>query len=465
MRARGRSWLWVPPRSRASPSRGDPQEAAQREPDRGDDADRGSRQIRPVGNLDDDTLERRIPWHVEQEVVDALEDRCRAEEDQPAPDVDLADRSDDAGDDARDDEGRDDPRDRVCPPGRERRDRHRQATEQARRDRGLQDGCAELGQVVDRALEHVGREQDLAEEQERVRQQLEQEERHDEAAHSGEGVVLAAQRPREVQRQQLVPLVAPEEVRRLRGAEQDQEDPDGVRVGLVADRQRLFERAPTGELSEERLRRDDRDGRDRGEEPEDDRRDLGPPATPDTEGRPERVQEQGSDRMRAAEARTVVLAIADVIDRAGFDRRDRSDAGDVRGHAGGPATGPPTGPATGTRSRAATPSGPGGVSRNRSSSRWRRDSIRRSGNPSSATASRTASYVWSPASATRTARPSSATAIPCPARRSARRGASSSTSTASVPVASVNDPSGAERSNWPRSMAGGGLHARAISFS
>ena len=82
------------------------------------------------------------------------------------------------------------------------------------------------GQLAAQAVDDVRREQDPAEEQHELRHELQDHERGHEAGEAGERVVAPAQGPGEVQRQDAVALVAPEQLRRLGRAEQDERDRD-----------------------------------------------------------------------------------------------------------------------------------------------------------------------------------------------------------------------------------------------
>ena len=69
-----------------------------------------------------------------------------------------------------------------------------------------------------------GRDQHPPDEQDEVRRELDQEERRHQPADLGQGVVGAGEDPREVERQDAVALVAPEQLRRLGRAEQHDQD-------------------------------------------------------------------------------------------------------------------------------------------------------------------------------------------------------------------------------------------------
>src|SRR5439155_24801260 len=114
--------------------------------------------------------------------------------------------------------------------------------------------------------------------------------------------------------------------------------------------------------------------------------DLRPATTADPEGRSQAVPEQGLNRVAAAESRSLVTAVADVVDRAGRGGRGRDSARQqpVRRRVGhrSPGTvgavGPPADGAVGpaeageaaeASAAAGGPASTGGRSRNRSSSR------------------------------------------------------------------------------------------------
>ena len=86
--------------------------------------------------------------------------------------------------------------------------------------------------------------------------------RRDQAADLGQRVVGPGQGPREVERQDAVALVAPEQLGRLRGAEQHDQDADEAVVRLVADRRCVLDqRRPAAGLRGERREPDREDRR------------------------------------------------------------------------------------------------------------------------------------------------------------------------------------------------------------
>ena len=199
----------------------------------------------------------------------------------------------------------------------------------------------------------------------------------DQAAELGQRVVGARQHPREVERQDAVALVAPEQLGCLGGAEQHDQDADDPVVGGVADRRGVLELAAgRARLRGERREPDREDGRQERQAGEHERRDLGPPAATDPEAGPERLREERDGPRcggRAADRR-----------RPGSRgrrccRRDRS--AEV-GRAGGRSAA--RRPSDDRIRDAACAAVAGTSSRNRSSRLWRRCSRRTSGSPRSA---------------------------------------------------------------------------------
>ena len=137
-----------------------------------------------------------------------------------------------------------------------------------------------------------------------------------ESGDPGQRIVLAAQGAREVQRQERVPLIPPEQVRGLGGTEQHDQNPDHAGIRVVADRELIVQALRTRDLAEQRLRGHNRERRDAGQEAEDDGGQLGPAAAADAERGSQRVGEHGPDGVSAAKPRPLVFAIADVVDRA-----------------------------------------------------------------------------------------------------------------------------------------------------
>src|SRR4029079_12759988 len=304
--------------------------------------------------------------------------------------------------------------------------------------------------------------QDAAEEQHELGQQVEDEQRRHEPEDPGERVVGPAEGAGEIEREDAVALVASEQLRRLRGAEEA--DDRGTRQDrehrVVADRRvRADDLADLpAEAGDENERGDDRDRREDREDQEEPRGQLRPGGPSQAVGRAEAVGEQRPDRETATQPGSGVAAITQVVDRAG-----RAVDGQGCGHGGGPGAASGSGGGGGGASTATAAAPSSGASRNRSSRRCRRCSIRMSGRPRSATVSRTRSYARSPSSAMRTARPSTIVESPAAARPAASASLPSSTSTASVPVCSVKSPSGAARRSLPPSIATRKLQTRSIS--
>src|SRR6185369_13494442 len=414
--------------------------------------DRGD-QERPRRDADEEVLlgERAA----EEEGVRPVEDGVRADEDEGRPDGAGADRDDDPGNDPGQDEEGDDPGRRIGPPRRVRRDRHRQPAVQ-RRDHGrLGEDRRNVPRVGPEGARDVGREEDPANEQDEDRDEDQDEDGEHEPEQSAEGVVGPAQGTGEVQGEHAMALVAPEQLGRLGRAEQEDDRGDRAEVFVEADQVGVVELAIEAEPGGDRQAADDDHGRQDRHRPEDERRRLRPAAPADPVRRPEAVHEQGPDRVGAPEPGPLVAPIAEVVDIAGAsDRRQ----GAHRADAGGPSS-------VGRAVAAAATAAAAGWSRNRSSSRWRRCSIRTSARPSSTTVSRTMSKGASSTRSTRMAGPSTATRRPRAVSRSTRASRPSSTSTASVPVRSVNEPSGADRSSLPFSIATRWSQTRSISPS
>ena len=151
----------------------------------------------------------------------------------------------------------------------------------------------------------------------------------DQPAHLGERVVGAGQDAREVQRQDAVALVATEQLGRLRGAEQHDQDADEAVVRVVADRRCLLDRvtARSG-LRGQRREPDREDRRQDGQPGEGERRDLGATAATDPEAGPEALRVERDDGAAPAEPRALVRLVAEVVDAAaGAARRGRVGRG------------------------------------------------------------------------------------------------------------------------------------------
>ena len=126
----------------------------------------------------------------------------------------------------------------------------------------------------------VRREQRPAHEEHELRKELQDEKGCDESAEPGEGVVGSAKRAREVERQDPVPLVAPEQLRCLGRAEQDDDRRDRREVRVVADRRVVGDAPARTEPQRQRQDADDRERRQDRQPAEEERRDLGSPPRP-----------------------------------------------------------------------------------------------------------------------------------------------------------------------------------------
>ena len=178
--------------------------------------------------------------------VRAVEDVARAEQDEDPGRV-LADEvADQRDDDRRDDEERDDDRRGVGPSRRIRGDQRGQAAEQP----GGQQAPAATNCGTDPISFWIpvtgsGATKMRPPSSRTCGHEDQQQQRDPQAAGLGQGVVDAGQDPREVQRQDAVALVAPEQLRPLGGREQhDQDDDDAVVRGEPDGRGVLEDRAP-----------------------------------------------------------------------------------------------------------------------------------------------------------------------------------------------------------------------------
>ena len=240
------------------------------------------------------------------------------------------------------------------------------------------------GRLVADAGQRIVGGEDRAEGEHELRAERHDEDREEEPAGPGDGVVRPGQDPREVQRQDAVALVAPEQLRRLRRAEQHDERRGQALVRVMPDR-RVRAEGPAGA----RLRREGGDpdceqGRQQREDEQQERCDLRPSTAPDAVRRSQGLAQEPDRHGRPTLARAVVALVAEVEDapgRTGLDRHWKS-----------------------------------------SSRPRRRCSRRTSGRPRSATASRTRSHGRSSASSTSTTRPSTTACSPAATRRRAESG-------------------------------------------
>ena len=249
----------------------------------------------------------------------------------------------------------------------------------------------------EQAGDRIGRDQDAPDEKDHVRRELDDQQRGDQATELGQRVVGAGQHAREVERQDAVALVAPEQLGCLGRAEQHDQDADDAVVARVADRRGVPElSAGRPRLRAERREPDREDSRQDREAGEREWRDLGPTATPDPETGPDRLREEREDRAATTQPRPVVGLVAEVVDAAARTARAaRGLPGRLRRRAAHDA--PPLGgdgPGLDRRlaDDAAWAAVAGTSSRNRSSRLWRRCSRRTSASPRSAMLSRTMSY-------------------------------------------------------------------------
>ena len=155
---------------------------------------------------------------------------------------------------------------------------------------GLGDELRDRADLGSEALDRVRRHEDPAAEQQDLRHQDEQQQRHPQGAGLGQGVVDAGQDPREVQRQDAVALVAPEQLRALGRREQHDQDHDDARGRWRSGRAtppRGSRRRPGAWAAIAEMPTARTAGR-RAQPTERDRDDLGAPAAADAEARPQR---------------------------------------------------------------------------------------------------------------------------------------------------------------------------------
>src|SRR5439155_20920991 len=195
-------------------------------------------------------------------------------QDQPRPDPARSEAEDDLGDDAGQDEQGNDASRGVGPPGGEGGDRHREAAEHAGDDERLGDDRRKRRQVIRERAGDVGGQEDPADEEDRHRQQEQDEQGDAEPGEPGESVVAAAERTGEVEGENAVALVPGEQLRRLRGAEQGDEDRDRPVVRVVAERDGALERLARAEPGGDGQDSDDDNGGQDRQDAQDDRRNL-----------------------------------------------------------------------------------------------------------------------------------------------------------------------------------------------
>ena len=240
--------------------------------------------------------------------------------------------ADDGHDDRRDDEHRDDRGRRVGTARRVGGDEAGQPAEQSGDQQALDQEAGHGADLFAEAGDRIGGDQHPPDEQDDVRRELDGEQGGDQATDLGQGVIGPGQDAREVERQHAVALVPPEQLGRLGGTEQHDQDADDPVVARVADRRRVLDRASRRSRLRGECREADRQhGRQDGQAREDQRRDLGPAATTDPEARADALHEQRLDRAAASEPRSVVGLVAEVVDAAArAARAARRPAGRLR---------------------------------------------------------------------------------------------------------------------------------------
>ena len=153
---------------------------------------------------------------------------------------------DDRDDDRRDDEDRDDRRGGVRATRRPGRDERRDPAEQAGHEHAWSRNRGTAAISSASPVAGSGATKTRPTNRMRYGATVDREERDHQPEDLGQRVVGAGQDPREVERQDAVALVAPEQLGRLGGAEQHDQDADEAVVGLVADRRGLLEASPPG---------------------------------------------------------------------------------------------------------------------------------------------------------------------------------------------------------------------------